>query len=205
MPADIAQDGSRRDAIIEAARSTFIHYGFRRTSLDEIAHQADMSRTGLYHHFRNKEEIFRAVTEDLHERALGAAERAAAADRGAGARLLGVLDAKLGWFLDILSTSRHGDELIDETNRLCGELVVSETRRYLKVLARIFREADEAGEISLAAIELTPDAAASYLHLCAQGLAGPRGAAPSPAQYRRRLERLIRITVAGLRAGSPVP
>jgi AcrR family transcriptional regulator len=205
MPVEIAQDGGRRDAIIEAARATFIHYGFRRTSLDEIARQADISRTGLYHHFRNKEEIFRAVTEDLHERALGAAERAAAAQGAAGGRLLGVLDAKLGWFLDILSASRHGDELIDQTNRLCGELVVSETRRYLRVLARVFREADEAGEISLGAAELTADGAASHLHLCAQGLAGPRGASPSPAQYRRRLERLVRITVAALRARTPVP
>ena len=58
------------DAILEAAFGVFATYGFRRTSMDDIAKAAGMSRSALYLHYRNKEDIFRSLTQRFMEKAL---------------------------------------------------------------------------------------------------------------------------------------
>ena len=63
----------------------FRRQGFRRSSIEQAAEAAGLTRQALYHHFKSKEALFRAVIERLHENAL-AAEIAAARSRGEGRR-----------------------------------------------------------------------------------------------------------------------
>ncbi len=50
-----------RSRIIRAARVSFGRHGFRKTSLADVAKEARMGKSSLYHYFSNKEELFRAV------------------------------------------------------------------------------------------------------------------------------------------------
>lgn len=52
-----------RGRVLEGARSLFLHYGFRRTTMSDIAREAGMSRPTLYTLFANKQEVFAAVVE----------------------------------------------------------------------------------------------------------------------------------------------
>lgn len=52
-----------RDNIIEVARETFARYGFRKTTMDEIAVAARKGKSSLYYYFKSKEEVFQAVVE----------------------------------------------------------------------------------------------------------------------------------------------
>ena len=54
-----------RDAILAAARKLFTAEGYDSSSIDEIAATARVTSGALYHHFRNKREIMRAVFEAL--------------------------------------------------------------------------------------------------------------------------------------------
>lgn len=47
--------------ILLAARWCFLNFGFAKTSLDDIARRAGISRTLLYKTFADKEDIYRAV------------------------------------------------------------------------------------------------------------------------------------------------
>ena len=51
----------RRD-ILMAARKMFAQFG-RKTSMDDIAKIAQVSKKTIYNHFRSKEELFRAVVD----------------------------------------------------------------------------------------------------------------------------------------------
>jgi AcrR family transcriptional regulator len=57
----------KRGTILAAAFDVFINYGFRKTSMDDIARAAGMSRPALYQVFRNKTEIFRAASLSILE------------------------------------------------------------------------------------------------------------------------------------------
>jgi len=56
-------DEARRNAILGAALECFLQFGYAKTSLDDIARRAKISRPLLYLKYRNKEEIFRGVFE----------------------------------------------------------------------------------------------------------------------------------------------
>ena len=41
-----------------AAGRLFLHYGYRKTSVDQIAREAGIGKGTIYNYFRNKEELF---------------------------------------------------------------------------------------------------------------------------------------------------
>lgn len=52
------QETERKSTIKAVARKLFKQYGFRKTSLDDIARIAGVTKTTLYHYYPNKEAIF---------------------------------------------------------------------------------------------------------------------------------------------------
>ncbi len=111
-----------RERILPAAYARFAGYGFRRTSMEDIAAAAGVSRAALYLQFRNKEAIFRSLSEELHARALAEATAALAGDAPLAERLRAGIEARSLRFVEIAYGSPHGAELLDESNRLCGDL-----------------------------------------------------------------------------------
>jgi len=59
------RDAQRRRQILEAARASFMQLGFAKTSIDDIARRAHISRPLVYRKFKSKEAILAAVFEDL--------------------------------------------------------------------------------------------------------------------------------------------
>lgn len=49
--------------IIDTSRKVFGKYGYRKTSIDDIAREAGLSKTAVYYYFKNKEDIFREVVK----------------------------------------------------------------------------------------------------------------------------------------------
>ncbi|MBZ0264033.1 TetR/AcrR family transcriptional regulator [bacterium] len=57
----------KRSEILQAARDQFLKFGYRKTTLDDVAGLVHIQKSTLYHYFNGKEELFRAVTRDVHE------------------------------------------------------------------------------------------------------------------------------------------
>lgn len=66
MPATMTDDetADRRARVLTAARWCFLNFGFAKTTFEDIAKRANLSRTLLYRLFKDKEEIFQAVFVD---------------------------------------------------------------------------------------------------------------------------------------------
>jgi AcrR family transcriptional regulator len=54
-----------RKKIVVTAGQIFSHYGFKKTTMDEIARAMKMGKSSIYYYFESKEEIFESVV--LHE------------------------------------------------------------------------------------------------------------------------------------------
>jgi AcrR family transcriptional regulator len=54
-----------RKKIIVTSGQIFSRYGFKKTTMDEIAHALKMGKSSIYYYYKSKEEIFEAVV--LHE------------------------------------------------------------------------------------------------------------------------------------------
>ena len=55
----------KRATILDAALSTFSQYGLHGASIDQIALQADVSKTNLFYYFSSKEELYVSVLREL--------------------------------------------------------------------------------------------------------------------------------------------
>ncbi|MFO0599697.1 MAG: helix-turn-helix domain-containing protein [Myxococcaceae bacterium] len=78
----------RRATVLSAARWCFLNFGFQKTSFEDIAKRAHLSRTLLYRLFSDKKAIYRAVFIDWLVSRHGAAKAVAKREGSAAERLL---------------------------------------------------------------------------------------------------------------------
>lgn len=89
-----------RAQLLATARHLFTEHGFEKTPLDLIADRAGVTKGALYHHFKNKRDLFQAVFETLEQElcdAVVAAALSAGDDAWAGlqAGVRGFLEAAM--------------------------------------------------------------------------------------------------------------
>ncbi|MGO2240126.1 MAG: TetR family transcriptional regulator [Halomonas sp.] len=60
-----AEAAATREALLEAAEEVFFAKGVARTSLEQIARHAGLTRGAVYWHFKNKGDLFMALIEQV--------------------------------------------------------------------------------------------------------------------------------------------
>jgi AcrR family transcriptional regulator len=110
-------EASRTHAVLQASFAVFMRYGYRKTSMDEVARAAGLSRQGLYLHFSNKEALFRATVEHALQSCLDAATDALQAEKPLEARIAGAFDAWVGRYVGMM-----GSDAADLAEAIGGHL-----------------------------------------------------------------------------------
>src|ERR1700676_3019551 len=109
---------AKPNAIVLAGLQLFTQYGYRKTSIDDIARAAQVAKRTVYLHFENKAAVFLAVLEYLGEQVR---QRCAVAESAGGTavdRLTGLLDAYFGMAFELFSKSEHMPELEETFSKL---------------------------------------------------------------------------------------
>jgi AcrR family transcriptional regulator len=192
--------GARRAAILDAALRVFGQYGYRRASMDDIAAEAEVGKGTIYLSFASKEEVFRALSQRLAQQRLAGAEAASRQPGTTAGKLAAMHAAWFGTYAETIRRSPHAAELLDAKHRLSADLVSGSASRYKRLVRGVLAEAAATGELDLGAAGLTADTAAELMIASARGL---ESSAVSPAAYRRYLDALIRVMVAGLSSRLP--
>lgn len=188
----------KRRAILEAAITQFSQYGYRKTSMEDIAGAAGVSRPSLYVYFENKEEIFRSLVQLLNQEAIDDAQSALIDNRANEPVTQRIERALIAFNVALyrrLHDSPHGEELMDESSRLSGNITQDFFGRFQTLLQDEFTYADEQGELALASAGVTAEQAAETIRYAAIGL---KTGTPDTHAYETRLQHFIRVYLAGL-------
>ena len=108
MSPEMTRSQRKRAAVLQSAIAEFQASGFRDTSMDRIAERAEVSKRTVYHHFPSKEELFRAIVDQLIEQSRQAVGVPYDANQDLEPQLreLGRQEARLMSSQDFLSTVR---------------------------------------------------------------------------------------------------
>ncbi len=190
----------KRQSILDAATTQFSQYGFRKTSMEDIAREAGLSRPSLYSYFANKEDVFRGVSQQLSEDAFRNAQIALTSNRGKfsiGQRIeMALKDFSVSLYRR-LHESNHGEELMDENNRLCGDVAQRTYADFEAILAAELEYAMRDEYLDLSFADITAREAAEIIRYGAIGL---KTGARDVNHYQKRVERFVRVYFAGLEA-----
>lgn len=119
----------RRELVLESALGTFARFGYRKTSMQEVARAARISRPGLYLLFSTKDALFRAAVTRSLERDIAAVERVLAnIDRPLAGRLIESFDRWAGRYIGPLT--RDIAVVIEENPDLLGTIVQTTPHRF---------------------------------------------------------------------------
>ena len=184
------QQLEKRDLILEAARSCFFNYGFKRTSMEDISNQVGISRPALYLHFRNKKAIFQALAEHLHERTLQQADLALKEEGNVCDRILQAFERRSVELFALVCDSTHGEELIDINSQVAADIFLTAEQKFVGMIAQALQQAEKNGEIQLQNLDLDVQKAAELLIHSAHGL---KEASANSEDYRSWLKQLIRV------------
>ena len=162
--------GSTPDRILDSSLSVFCRYGFRKTSMQDIADAANMSRAALYLHFKNKEDVFRSGSIRAHERVMDEVRTRLGGSGAVLSRIESALLAFFGGLMRDISESPHGFEIFDASAELIGDVASSARQELLSLIAEALRAAEEVGEVDLGGAGTTAEELAALLVASVDGL-----------------------------------
>jgi len=195
-----------RDRILDAAMLVFRRHGFRRSSIEQTAEAAGLTRQALYHHFESKEALFRAVIEHVHESALAAETAAVAAAEKAALGLADILiaglTARLTQFIASFEGSPHVEELFSEHLLQARDLYQKYAARYAAQGVATIERVCRKQKLSLVRGMSAPELARCVEMAMNGAKAANPGMQPANA-FLRDLDIMVRTLVTGALAPPP--
>jgi AcrR family transcriptional regulator len=181
-----------RDALVAAGRVLFGSKGYAATSVEDLASEARVTTGALYHHFKNKIELFAAVFEAVHLEVLGRNAAAAVNAKGAVQALVRAFDD----FLDaVLEPDVQRIMIVDGPSVLGLPRFTELDERYaFTAVVNLLEQANAEGELLVAEPEV-------LAHLLLGSLV--RGAmlianSAAPRKTRNAISRSVAALLAGL-------
>jgi AcrR family transcriptional regulator len=185
-------EDSRRALLLEAALGVFARFGYRKTSMDEVARAAKVSRQGLYLHFANKEDLFRATLRHTIESSLAGAKRALAVEGAAlDNRLRGAFNEWIGRYVGRFAAD--ASDLMQAAEGLVGTLVADYEKLFVEAVAAELRSGGLAAAYKPAGV--TARQLAENLCATARGL---KHSCKTQDEFSQAFAIAVRITCAPL-------
>jgi AcrR family transcriptional regulator len=187
--ADTSLPRPRRAAILDAALRVFSRYGFKKTSMDDLARAAGLSRQGLYLHFATKEALFKEAVVCTIDAMRGAVRSALADEKlSVEERLLGAFEAVHAHAIG-QTGAEHMNELLDAAAALVGPVVDELEQDMVAEIVRLLRSSGVAARWKDAGISARD--LASTLYSTSVGL---KHSLTTPVAYRDRMRVAVQIT-----------
>jgi AcrR family transcriptional regulator len=179
-------------ALLDATTGVFLRYGFRKTTMDDLARAAGLSRQGLYLQFASKELIFQAVLRHIVAQTLAAVH--AVVDQrqpGLEERLLGAFEALHGYGFATASLA-HMNELVETARALEGDLVAELEKSFIHLVAGLLVEEGVAERWALKGVS-----AKQLAELLFAAGSGIKASVAAPAAYRSRMRVAVKVILVG--------
>lgn len=188
---------SRTEQIADAALRRFARYGYKRSSMDDIAREAGLAKATLYLHFKGKDDVFRAMMRRFGAGVDARCREVMAQEAPFATKLAGLMDAHFAAGYAAFGAGEHMPELKAVMVAIASQEVTEFEGIFVEAALRLLQEAQASGEITLARI----DAQSIVATLMRAAIGAKMGTPPSPEIYAERLRQAAALAVAAVTPG----
>jgi TetR/AcrR family transcriptional regulator of autoinduction and epiphytic fitness len=186
-------DSARQEQVLTVALEVFGRYGFRKTSMDEVARSAEISRQGLYLYFTSKEALFRAaVRQELDTALTDVSCCLDEADVALEDRVVAALDAWMGRFVGSMLASDIGNMLENSAMQL-GNMTTEFSAAFEARLSSAIAAATTKSDRRQ--LGVTPEEITGTLHAVGKGW---KFQVESRSEFVAKVTVAVRLVFAGL-------
>jgi AcrR family transcriptional regulator len=108
---------ARRDEILDAAAKLLRHYGIRKTTIADIAHEAGIGTGSVYLEFKSKDAIVCGLASRGHDRMLDQLRAILRAETPLGERVIAFFECRTAMFRTACGQGQHASELLRCTGK----------------------------------------------------------------------------------------
>jgi AcrR family transcriptional regulator len=195
----------RRRAILACAARLIGHYGPAKTTIADIAREAQIGIGTVYLVFPSKEAIVEELSSSAHDRVISAMRDVAEArvDDGFSERLAGVLETRVLMFQQLAGEGQHACELVHCKSGPVQGVHARFRGQERELLERLFADARDSGELAT----VDPRRAAGLVQRAYATLSPPWLFEQPPEDARRAAYEMCRLLLLGLaiRSAPPAP
>lgn len=152
-----SNDEGRRSLILEAALDCFLKFGFGKTSLDDIAKAANISRPLIYLKFKNKDEIFKGAFEYLVADGFSEVEKVLKSDLSKREKLLSIYSELILKPWDKVMDKPMASEFYETCAQLFPEVSDRHEKAILKFVNSVLQNKEDSEAFTLAVVGFQSD------------------------------------------------
>ena len=142
---DAVQPQSTRDAILDATDRLLARYGYKKMTIDDLAHEVGIGKGSIYLHFKSKEEIALSHINRIIERLKARLREIAADGTSVDVRLCNMLIERVLFRFDSV---QHYTESLNSLLAHIRPRLLERRKRYFDEEARIIASVIEEGQSS---------------------------------------------------------
>lgn len=186
-------NANRRDEVVTAATRVFLRFGYRRTTMGDIAEAAGISRPALYPVFSSKEAVFNAVLARVFQVELDEIRERVAGARKPAEQLAAALDVWCVRNYEYTHASPGAADLYASSFELASDLATKSTAAFDAIVADILEPlVRDQSRLALTSRELA--------RLISSAIPGLKAAAKNSKQLRASVRSFIAVILASLGA-----
>ena len=185
----------KREAILQAAWGLIRHYGYSKTTIDDIARKAKVGKGTIYLYFRSKSEIMLALTDLTNQRITRELERIASEDKPPEVRLRACVLYRIMTLFDLVNRYPHSEDVIASMLPEIVERLARYVHRHGELLGQIVREGCSSGVL----VSEDPEATGQLLARLFEFMTPPYYRFDSRSSLEQFVGEVLDLTLDGLK------
>ena len=182
---------TKEEKVLTAARDVFMRYGFKRTTMSDLADAAQMSRPALYLLFSSKEEIFRSLMTQIFNELLDEVREGLSKHERAAEKLTFAFEVWCVRQFEMMQTSPDAKDLLESGYEFAARITVQAFSDFEHILTDVLRPVVSAQTEEMLSAE-------QLAHILTTASQRFKESASSATQLRQMLKGLITVVLAGL-------
>jgi AcrR family transcriptional regulator len=184
-----------RGHILDEASRLFLHYGFKKTTMDDIARRVGISKGALYLHFDSKEAIFFDIVDELRNTVFGLLTTIMATDLPPEEKIRRLHLDSLLFVWDHHHQAPHAPEVWGETAAMFSDRNEEFFVEGQRLLEQVIADGQTRG---LFRDDVEPRRAAWVFAMASQGFAPPYARISDRGELERGIRDTVNLLLDGL-------